>query len=53
VRHTIEGGGTVDLEAGDTITIPPNVPHQAANIGTGDAVMMVVFSAGDRQVKGE
>jgi quercetin dioxygenase-like cupin family protein len=53
VAHTVEGGREVMLEAGDTITIPENLPHQARNIGAEDAVLMIAFSSADRQMKAE
>jgi oxalate decarboxylase/phosphoglucose isomerase-like protein (cupin superfamily) len=38
------------MTTGDTITIPPNMAHNARNIGDLDAVLLVVFSSSERQV---
>lgn len=53
IRHAVEAGRTVELRAGDVITIPPNLPHYAENIGETDAVLFITFSTPDRQVRGE
>lgn len=53
IAHTIEGGKSVELEEGDVITLPTNLPHRARNIGEADAVLLIAFSAADRQTKGE
>ncbi|MEZ4861812.1 MAG: cupin domain-containing protein [Caldilineaceae bacterium] len=34
---------------GDTIVIPPNVVHNAQNVGNDEAIMTIVFSTPDRQ----
>ncbi|RIK35640.1 MAG: cupin domain-containing protein [Chloroflexi bacterium] len=36
---------------GDTIVIPPNIVHNAENVGAGDAVMTIIFSTPDRQTQ--
>ncbi len=36
---------------GDTIVVPPNVTHNARNIGDEDAVMTIIFSTADRQTQ--
>jgi len=46
--HTI-GGEHVTMKAGDTITVPAGVHHNAVNIGEEDADMIVVYSAGARE----
>lgn len=54
IRHTIQNEPDVEMGPGDTISIPPNVVHNATNIGTtGDAVLMVAFSAPERRAQGE
>jgi quercetin dioxygenase-like cupin family protein len=53
VAHTLEGEEDCTLSPGDVITVPPNVPHRARNLGTTDAVLLVTFSSADRQTKGE
>ena len=44
---------TVEMRAGDTVSIPMGVKHNAKNIGTEDAVLAISFSSADRQVVGE
>lgn len=53
IVHTINGGKEVELTTGDTITIPPNVAHNARNIGDLDAVLLICFSSAERQAAGE
>ena len=53
IAHLIEEGREVEMGVGDTITVPPDLPHQARNIGDGDAVLSIAFSSADRQTKGE
>ena len=60
VLHVIRGhilqsitDKTVEMNAGDTISIPAGVRHSAKNIGTGDAVLAISYSSADRQVIGE
>jgi len=53
IVHSIEEGKEVAMEKGDTICIPPNIVHNARNIGKMDAVLMICFSSADRQTKGE
>jgi oxalate decarboxylase/phosphoglucose isomerase-like protein (cupin superfamily) len=43
----------VEMAAGDTISIPSGRIHNARNIGTGEAELMISFSSADRQVVGE
>ena len=47
LKHTL-GDKTYILSAGDTITIPAGVYHNAGCIGTEDADMIVVYSEGTR-----
>jgi quercetin dioxygenase-like cupin family protein len=49
VSHTIEGGAHVELNVGDVITVPPDLPHQAINIGDDDVVLSIAFTSADRQ----
>jgi quercetin dioxygenase-like cupin family protein len=42
-----------EMTAGDTISIPSGRIHNARNIGTGDAELMISFSSASRQVVGE
>lgn len=53
ILHTVEDGRQVAMGPGDVITLPPNLPHHATNVGTSDAVLLIAFSSADRQVKGE
>ena len=53
IMHAIEDGREVRMDTGDTITIPPHLPHYARNIGTQDAVLMVIFPTPNRQVENE
>jgi quercetin dioxygenase-like cupin family protein len=52
IAHTL-GDEEIVLEPGDTIAIPPRVPHNARNLGTEDAVLLISFSSADRQTQGE
>jgi len=47
------GDRTVEMRAGDTVSIPMGVKHNAKNIGAEDAVLAISFSSADRQVVGE
>jgi mannose-6-phosphate isomerase-like protein (cupin superfamily) len=47
------GDRTAEMKAGDTVTIPTGVRHNARNIGTEDAVLAISFSSADRQVVNE
>ena len=38
---------------GDTVTVPPDVWHQATNIGPDEAVLFITFSSADRETVGE
>lgn len=52
IRHTV-AGGEAELGPGDSVTIPPGIPHQAVNIGEGEAALLICFSSADRRVQGE
>lgn len=47
LEHTV-GDECYSMQAGDTITIPPGVLHNAVSVGTVDADMIVVYSSGAR-----
>ncbi len=47
LRHSV-GDRLIDMRAGDTISIPAGVYHNAVNTGTEDADMIVAFSSGKR-----
>lgn len=51
IAHIIEGGQEVELDQGDVITLPPNLPHKARNMAREDAVLLIAFSSADRQTK--
>jgi mannose-6-phosphate isomerase-like protein (cupin superfamily) len=51
VYHVLEGrvriridGVDHDAEPGDTVFIPPGVPHSATNIGEGDARLIEIYA---------
>jgi quercetin dioxygenase-like cupin family protein len=52
IEHSA-GDDLVTLRAGDTISIPANVWHNARNIGDGEAVMLISFSSAHREAVGE
>lgn len=47
LRHTL-GDEAFEMQAGDTITVPAGVFHNAVNIGDVDADMIVAFDSADR-----
>ncbi len=49
ITHTIEDDRVETLRAGDTIIVPRNFAHQAINIGEEVAVLMISFSAPNRE----
>lgn len=53
ILHEIEGGREVALGPGDTITLPPRLPHKARNITEEDAVLFIVFTSAERETVGE
>jgi quercetin dioxygenase-like cupin family protein len=53
IHHTIDNGGQTEMKEGDTVTIAPNVWHQATNIGDSEAVLIIIFSSADRETVGE
>ncbi len=50
ISHVIEDGKEVEMEPGDTISVPRNIPHKARNIGNTDAVMYISFDSADREM---
>jgi quercetin dioxygenase-like cupin family protein len=52
IEHSA-GDELVKMYPGDTISIPANTLHNARNIGTEEAIMVISFSSPDRQVVGE
>lgn len=53
IEHFVDGEGWLEMQPGDSITIEKNVWHQARNIGSETAEMMICFSSADRQTIGE
>jgi quercetin dioxygenase-like cupin family protein len=60
VLHVVSG--TIDhrlgdeqlpMSAGDTISIPAGTVHNARNVGSEPAILMIAFSTPDREVVGE
>ena|SRR5215212_49388 len=52
IAHSLEDD-SFEMAAGDTVVIPPNLMHNARNVGTETAIMMIAYSSPDRQTKGE
>jgi quercetin dioxygenase-like cupin family protein len=52
IEHSFDDQ-TVRMTAGDTISIPAGVVHNARNIGDDQAVFLIAFSSADRQVINE
>ena len=52
LTHTL-GDASIAMSAGDTITIPSGIFHNATAVGSHDAVMYVAFSSPDRQFEPE
>ncbi len=52
IEHTT-AEGMKKMTAGDSISIPKNFVHQARNIGTEDAILMISFSSAHRETCGE
>jgi quercetin dioxygenase-like cupin family protein len=53
IAHTWKSGETIEMNPGDTITIPRGMRHQAKNVGAGNAVLTIVFTSADRKTIGE
>ena len=52
LTHTV-GEDQVVLHGGDTLVVPAGQFHNATNTGSGDAVMFVAYSSGDRDFEPE
>jgi quercetin dioxygenase-like cupin family protein len=52
IDHTL-GAETFIMEAGDTISIPAGVWHQARALDGADAEMVIAFSSADRETEME
>ncbi len=52
IAHSLEDD-SFEMGPGDTVVIPPNLMHNARNVGSETAVMMIAFSAPERQTEGE
>jgi quercetin dioxygenase-like cupin family protein len=50
ISHTVDGDQLQQFHRGDTIVVPRGFPHQAINIGPETAVLLISFSAPDREV---
>jgi quercetin dioxygenase-like cupin family protein len=56
LRGSIEHSCGVEvfpMQAGETVSIPTGVVHNARNVGTEEAVLLIAFSSAHRQVVGE
>ncbi len=49
IVHRIDGADEVAMGPGDTISVPPNLGHNARNVGEERAVLLVCFSSAERQ----
>jgi len=52
IEHTL-GAEKFRMEAGDMISIPAGVWHQARALESGDAEMVIAFSSADRETETE
>ena len=52
IMHTL-ADEVYEMKAGDTITIPENVVHNAKNVGAENAILTIVFSSACRETQGE
>ena len=50
IVHSL-GDEQYPMGPGDTIVVPPNVVHNAKNVGDEDAIMTIIFSTPDRQTE--
>ncbi|MEM1093068.1 MAG: cupin domain-containing protein [Bacteroidota bacterium] len=48
ISHHVGDGELATLQAGDTVIVPPQFPHQARNLGEENAVLLISFSAAHR-----
>jgi quercetin dioxygenase-like cupin family protein len=51
IEHSLPGGGTVLMNPGDCIALDRRRGHRAKNVGTTEAVVMVVFNSSERQTE--
>jgi len=49
IEHSLPGGGTTRLAAGDCIVLPRGQGHQARNVGQTEAVVVVAFNSAHRE----
>jgi quercetin dioxygenase-like cupin family protein len=49
IEHTVEGDETGLFSAGDTVIVPRGMVHQARNPGEDAAVLLITFSAPERE----
>ena len=49
IEHLVEGTPNVRMKAGEAILIPRNLKHQAINIGSTNAELLVAFSSAYRE----
>ena len=52
IQHTMNDV-TVEMRAGDVVSIPMGAVHNAVNIGTEDAVLIASYNSADRVAVGE
>ncbi|BCM90179.1 hypothetical protein IAD21_02030 [Abditibacteriota bacterium] len=52
IEHSL-GDEKIVMNAGDTISIPTGIVHNARTISPEDAIMVICFSSPDRQTEGE
>ncbi len=51
IEHAMGDGSYVRMEPGDTITVPPECPHHACNVGEENAVLSIAFTCADRKTE--
>ena len=49
IEHVVEGTPNLRLKAGEAILIPRNLKHQAINVGSASAELLVAFSSAHRE----
>ena len=49
----VMGDESVEMSAGDTVSIPAGIHHSTKNLGKENAVLAISYSSADRQVIGE
>lgn len=49
IEHFVEGTPRLRMKAGEAILIPRNLKHQAINVGTTQAELLVAFSSANRE----